>query len=45
MAAETFQFGEFEPDCDRFELRRNGHTLRLEHQPLVLLILLASICS
>jgi len=42
MAAEIFQFGEFELDCDRFELRRNGRPLRLERQPLELLILLAS---
>ena len=37
-----FQFGEFELDCERFELRRKGLPLRLERKPLELLILLAS---
>jgi TolB-like protein/DNA-binding winged helix-turn-helix (wHTH) protein len=42
VTAGTFEFGEFELDCERFELRRNGIPLRLERQPLELLILLAS---
>jgi TolB-like protein/DNA-binding winged helix-turn-helix (wHTH) protein/cytochrome c-type biogenesis protein CcmH/NrfG len=42
MAAGTLQFGEFELDCERFELRRKGISLRLERQPMELLILLAS---
>jgi TolB-like protein/DNA-binding winged helix-turn-helix (wHTH) protein len=42
MAAGTFEFGEFELDCDCFELRRKGTPLRLERQPMELLIFLAS---
>src|SRR5262249_22982856 len=42
MTAAVLEFGEFELDCSRFELRRNGHALRLERQPLELLILLAT---
>ncbi|HTV09617.1 MAG TPA: winged helix-turn-helix domain-containing protein [Candidatus Aquilonibacter sp.] len=42
MTAASYQFGEFELDCERFELRRNGTPLRLERQPMELLILLAS---
>jgi DNA-binding winged helix-turn-helix (wHTH) protein/tetratricopeptide (TPR) repeat protein len=42
MTAVTFQFGEFELDCERFELRRGPHPVRLERKPLELLILLAS---
>ncbi len=42
MPAATFEFGEFELDCERFELRRNRHPVRLERKPLELLILLAS---
>jgi TolB-like protein/DNA-binding winged helix-turn-helix (wHTH) protein len=42
MAAGTFEFGEFELDCERFELRRKGISLRLERQPMELLLLLAS---
>ncbi len=38
----VFQFGEFSLDCDRFELRRSGRTLKLERKPMELLILLAS---
>ena len=42
MAAGTFEFGEFELNCERFELRRTGVLLRLERQPMELLILLSS---
>jgi DNA-binding winged helix-turn-helix (wHTH) protein len=35
-----FLFDEFELDCDPFELRRNGRTLKLERIPMELLILL-----
>jgi TolB-like protein/DNA-binding winged helix-turn-helix (wHTH) protein len=36
----SYQFGDFELDCARYELRRNGHALKLEHIPMELLILL-----
>jgi len=36
-----YEFGEFELDCARFELRRNSRVLKLERIPLELLILLA----
>jgi TolB-like protein/DNA-binding winged helix-turn-helix (wHTH) protein len=42
MTFGTFEFGEFELNCERFELRRKGIPLRLERQPMELLILLAS---
>ncbi len=42
MTGPTYQFGEFQLDAARFELLRNGHSLRLERKPLELLILLAS---
>ena len=42
MTATIIEFGEFSLDCDRFELRRNGTPLRLERQPMELLILLAT---
>lgn len=41
MAATIFEFGEFRLDSGRFELSRNGRSLRLERKPLELLILLA----
>jgi TolB-like protein/DNA-binding winged helix-turn-helix (wHTH) protein len=41
MPVGTFEFGEFELNCERFELRRKGIPLRLERQPMELLILLA----
>ena len=41
MAALIFEFGEFKLDCGRFELSRNGRSLRIERKPLELLILLA----
>lgn len=42
LPGSVLQFGECELDCGRFELRRNGHVLRVERKPLELLILLAS---
>ena len=41
MSAPSYKFDEFELDSARFELRRNGRTLRLERIPMELLILLA----
>ena len=37
----AYQFGEFELDCARYELRRDGRPLKLERIPMELLILLA----
>jgi TolB-like protein/DNA-binding winged helix-turn-helix (wHTH) protein len=37
-----FEFGEFSLDCDRFQLRRAGRRIRLEHKPMELLILLST---
>ena len=41
MTAPSYKFAEFELDCARYELRRNGRTLKLERIPMELLILLA----
>src|SRR5258706_13990746 len=41
MPTCIYQFGEFELDASRFELRRSGRVERLERIPLELLILLA----
>ena len=41
MPPSSYKFGEFELDCARYELRRNGRTLKLERIPMELLILLA----
>ena len=41
MRLSSYKFGEFELDCARYELRRNGQALKLERIPLDLLILLA----
>jgi TolB-like protein/DNA-binding winged helix-turn-helix (wHTH) protein len=41
VPACTFQFGDFELDPSRFELRRNGRVQKLERIPMELLILLA----
>jgi TolB-like protein/DNA-binding winged helix-turn-helix (wHTH) protein len=41
VPSALFHFGEFEIDCARFELRRNGRVVKLEHIPMELLILLA----
>jgi TolB-like protein/Flp pilus assembly protein TadD len=38
---QTLRFGEFELDVADCELRRNGHPIRLERQPMDLLVLLA----
>jgi TolB-like protein/DNA-binding winged helix-turn-helix (wHTH) protein/lipoprotein NlpI len=40
LSVALYKFDEFELDCARFELRRNGRQLRLERIPLELLILL-----
>jgi TolB-like protein/DNA-binding winged helix-turn-helix (wHTH) protein len=41
LAPLVFEFGEFELDSSRFELRRNGRALKLERIPMELLTLLA----
>ncbi len=41
MSLASRKFGEFELDGARFELRRNGRSLKLERMPMELLILLA----
>jgi len=40
VEVEVYQIGEFQLNCGRFELLRNGHSVRLERKPLELLILL-----
>lgn len=42
MSVGIFQFGEFELDCDRFELFRAGRSVKVERMPMELLILLVS---
>jgi TolB-like protein/DNA-binding winged helix-turn-helix (wHTH) protein len=42
ITGSVYQFGDFQLDCGRFELFRNGHSLRVERKPMELLILLAS---
>lgn len=42
MTEPVFQFEEFELDCGRFQLLRQGRPLRVEPKPLELLILLVS---
>jgi TolB-like protein/DNA-binding winged helix-turn-helix (wHTH) protein len=42
VTVAIFQFGDFRLDCGRFELCRKGRRLKLERQPLELLILLAT---
>ena len=42
MSADILEFGEFNLDCERFELLRNGSPVRLERKPMELLVLLAS---
>src|SRR5688572_3497244 len=37
---ETFRFGDFELDVAAYELRRHGRSIRLERQPMDLLIML-----
>ena len=41
MVVTVFEFGDFRLDCDRFELYRDGRSLKLERKPMELLILLA----
>src|SRR5712692_8156255 len=40
QSGETFRFGDFVLDVGGFELRRKGRAVRLERQPMDLLILL-----
>jgi TolB-like protein/DNA-binding winged helix-turn-helix (wHTH) protein/Tfp pilus assembly protein PilF len=42
VGATVFEFGGFRLDCDRFELYREGRSLKLERKPMELLILLAT---
>jgi DNA-binding winged helix-turn-helix (wHTH) protein/Tol biopolymer transport system component len=42
LSRTIFEFDDFTPDCDRFELRRKGRILKLEKKPMELLILLAA---
>src|SRR4051812_31277309 len=42
VLSQICQFGDFRLDCDRFELFRNGHPVRVERKPMELLILFAS---
>jgi TolB-like protein/DNA-binding winged helix-turn-helix (wHTH) protein len=42
VAAPVYQFGDFQLDCGRFELLRDGRTIRVERKPMELLILLVS---
>ena len=42
MSAGPIRFGEFELDCDRYELLRAGRRLKLEKIPMELLILLVA---
>ncbi len=42
LPGSMFQFGNFELDCSRFELRQGGRSLRIERKPMELLILLAA---
>jgi DNA-binding winged helix-turn-helix (wHTH) protein len=41
MAEKKVRFAEFELDCTRFQLQRNGQPVRLEGVPLQLLVFLA----
>jgi TolB-like protein/DNA-binding winged helix-turn-helix (wHTH) protein len=38
----VFEFGDFKLDCDRFELNREGRSVKLERKPMELLVLLAA---
>jgi DNA-binding winged helix-turn-helix (wHTH) protein/Tol biopolymer transport system component len=42
VAARVFEFGAYRLDCDRFDLSRDGQSLKLERKPMELLILLAA---
>jgi hypothetical protein len=41
LTQTLYEFGEFDIDCARFELRRNGPIVKLEHIPMEFHILLA----
>jgi DNA-binding winged helix-turn-helix (wHTH) protein len=41
VAVAVYKFGDFVLDCGRFELRRDGRSIKLERKPLELLIFLA----
>ena len=45
MTQTLYEFGEFEIDCARFELRRNGPIVKLEHIPMELHITTALVSS
>jgi TolB-like protein/DNA-binding winged helix-turn-helix (wHTH) protein len=42
VTGPVFEFGDFRLDCGRFELVRNGKSLRVERKPMELLILLVT---
>jgi Tol biopolymer transport system component/DNA-binding winged helix-turn-helix (wHTH) protein len=42
VTSTVIRFREFELDCERYELRRNGRAVKLEKMPMELLILLAA---
>jgi TolB-like protein/DNA-binding winged helix-turn-helix (wHTH) protein len=42
LAGTVFEFADFKLDCGRFELLRDGSSIRLERKPLELLVLLVS---
>jgi TolB-like protein/DNA-binding winged helix-turn-helix (wHTH) protein/lipoprotein NlpI len=42
LTPSIFQFGDFQLDCGRFDLLRDGRSLRVERKPMELLILLVS---
>ena len=42
VPSSTYQFADFKLHCDRYELLREGHSIKLERKPMELLILLAS---
>ncbi len=41
MAGQILKFGKFTLDCGRFELLRDGRSIRIERKPMELLIMLA----
>ena len=45
LPGPVYRLGDFQLDCGRFELLRNGRALRLERKPMELLILLVSLCE
>jgi TolB-like protein/DNA-binding winged helix-turn-helix (wHTH) protein len=42
LVAAVFEFADFKLDCSRFELLRDGGSIRLERKPMELLVLLVS---